>query len=553
MISLHAFLRQVLPIGIAMAMTIGSLSAHEVQGPSPSAGLGALVFPTSANSHEAQAQFERAALLLHLFEYEDAAAAFIKAQSLEPDFVMAVWGEAMTHNHPLWNQLDEEAGRKALRKLGEAPAERAKKAKTAREKDYLSAVEILYSGSGNKVERDARYDKAMQAMATKYPDDDQAQLFHALALEGRSEGVRNVPDYLQAAAIAERMFRRNPQNPGAAHYWIHGMDDPEHAAGAIEAARALSKIAPDAGHAQHMTSHIFIALGLWDDLIQANEEAVRVVYAHARERGKPEVHCFHYNEWLLYGYFQQGRRREANALLLSCKRTGDAGLKATGGKEAATLADRFHDSLPTMRATTVIESEDWNGAAVQLAADHHDGDYSNAVAVFASGYAAAQRDDFAQATESLQALSRIVDATSPDGEAMQLLDYLTILRDDLDGAIAFRRGDVDAAIQRVGRAATRMDMLAFDFGPPVTIKPPRELLGEILLASGKPDDAAEEFRKSLKAAPNRALSLLGLARAEDALKDHAAAASTYAKLLKIWHRADNDLPAMQEARQYMAR
>ncbi|CAM5310163.1 hypothetical protein [Rhodanobacter lindaniclasticus] len=204
------------------------------------AGLGSISFPTSTHSPAAQTAFLRGTLLLHLFEYPDAAKAFRQAQQLDPGFAMAYWGEAMTYNHGIWNQLDADAGRATLERLGPDSAARAAKAPTPREKAYLAAVEILYTGDGSKPERDARYDQAMERLARAYPRDNNAQLFHALALMGRSEGVRDVPAYLRAGAIAERIFRLNPRNPGAAHYWIHAMDDPAHAAGALEPAHALS-------------------------------------------------------------------------------------------------------------------------------------------------------------------------------------------------------------------------------------------------------------------------------------------------------------------------
>lgn len=534
------------------ALAVASPPAHEHAAPSASPGLGTLVFPTSARSAEAQATFERAALLLHLFEYDDAAAAFRRAQEQEPGFAMAVWGEAMTCNHPLWNQLDEKAGRAALQKLGKSEAERAARAATQREKDYLAAVGILYSGDGSKAERDVRYAEAMQKMAAAYPDDNQAQLFYALALQGRSEGVRNVPDYLRAAGIARRVFERNPQNPGAAHYWIHGMDDPEHASGAIEAARALAKIAPDAGHAQHMTSHIFIAMGLWDDLVKANEEASRVVLAHSRAQGKPEVSCFHYNEWLEYGYFQQGRRRAANDLLLSCKRSGEAGISAMKGREGADkLVDRFSWSLPVMRATAVIESRDWEGPAVRLKVPASRDDYVNAVTEFSTGYAAVQAGNLDTARAALASLRQRVAAGKPDPENLQALDYLHILHDDLAGAIAASQGDVAKAVELVRGAATRLDGMAFDFGPPATVKPPHELLGEILLGDKRAAEAIAEFTASLKLAPQRVQSLLGLARAQAGAGQAVDAAATYERLIAIWHAADTDLPDLQEARRYV--
>ncbi len=552
MTTLQSFFRNAFVLCVIAVLTALPLSAHEVAGPSPSAGLGALVFPTSARIPEAQKTFERAALLLHLFEYDEAAETFRKAQALEPDFVMAVWGEAMTHNHPLWNQLDQQAGTAALRKLGDKPSERLAKAHTPREKAYLSAVEILYSGVGSKVERDASYEVAMSKMAANFPNDNQAQLFHALALQGRSQGVRDVADYLRAAEISRRIFDRNPQNPGAAHYWIHGMDDPEHASGAIEAARALAKIAPDAGHAQHMTSHIFIALGLWDDLVQANVEASRVVDAQSRASGKPEVRCFHYNEWLEYGYYQQGRIREANQLLLKCKRSGDAGIKATKGKEGADkLALRFSRSLPAMRATAVIESRDWSGPAVQLQVPDSTVGYAAAVTEFSTGYAAAQRGDLVAAKIALAALAKRVATAQPDSEDLQAVDYLNILHDDLAGLIVSKRGEFDQALTLVRGAAARLDAMAFDFGPPVPVKPPHELLGELLLAANKPAEAAEAFTRSLELAPMRAQSLLGLARAQVLNNENTDAAATYAKVIDMWHQADTDLPELAEARRFV--
>lgn len=196
---------------------------------------------------------------------------------------MAYWGETMTSTHAIWNQDDPAAARAALAKLAATPQQRTDKAGTARERAYLDAAEQLF-GSGTLKERDTAFLKATEALAQAYPDDDDAQLFHALALLGVTRGERNVPNYLHAADIAKRVYARNPRHPGAVHYWIHGMDDPEHAAGALEAAHTLSKIAPNAGHAQHMTSHIFMALGMWDEVVASNESAIAVVRSFRRSR-----------------------------------------------------------------------------------------------------------------------------------------------------------------------------------------------------------------------------------------------------------------------------
>jgi tetratricopeptide (TPR) repeat protein len=523
-------------------------------------GLGTISFPTSTRSAAAQTAFLRGALLLHLFEYPDAAKAFRQAQQLDPDFAMAYWGEAMAYNHGIWNELDEDAGRAALARLGATPAARAAKAPTAREKAYLAGVEILYSGKDTKVVRDAQYDEAMERLAKAWPEDNNAQLFHALALMGRSEGVRDVPAYLRAGAIAERIFHLNPQDPGAAHYWIHAMDDPAHAAGALVPARALSKISPDAGHAQHMTSHIFMALGMWDDVEKANEMAVHVVNVQARAGGRPPAACGHYAQWLEYAYYQQGRFRDADRMFRVCQQSV-APAMAWANDHAAQLAERgstpamaghmLHASLIQMRAIAVVESGDGNGFAARTVVDTTGMGPGAGWNDFIDGYGAIERNDLAAAQASLAAVSTL-HAAAQSANAAQAASYLGILEDDLGGMLAIKQGKLDSGVETIRGAARNYAALPFDFGPPVPIKPPHELLGEQLLAQGKAAEARTAFESALKSAPLRAQSLLGRARAESASGDSAAATATYRQLLDIWHSADVDLPELAEAKEFVA-
>ena len=556
-------MKTALRLCVLIAASVFGSSVWAERGTTPQTieGLGTATFPTSAKSDAAQTAFMRGLLLLHLFEYPAAAKAFEDAEKLQPDFAMAFWGEAMTYNHGIWNQLDAGTGSAALARLGATPAARAAKASTAREKAYLAAVEILYSGKGTKKERDARYCDAMHKLAAAYPHDNDAQLFYALALMARNEGVRNEADYLQAAEIAQRSFRVNPQDPGAAHYWIHGMDDPAHATGALEAARALSKIAPDAGHAQHMTAHIFMALGMWDDVVTANINAMRVVNAQARAAGKPEVDCGHYDEWLEYAYFQLGRRADALRTLAACVKTLPLGiawaqehaqqLRAEHGSPEQ-VAKHLHGSLVTMRGIAVIEARDWNSEATRLAVDVTGlGPYA-AWNDFAQGYAAAKRGDIEQARKASADLHAWREKTSTSEDDPQLPGYLAVMDDALRGLLLIDQKHVDEGLAAIRTAAQRYDSMAFDFGPPVPFKPPRELLGRQLLQAGQAAQAVVEFKAALKKAPNRSLNLLGLAWAQSAAHDSAAAAATYRKLLANWHAADADLPALAEARERSA-
>ncbi len=260
--------------GLTLALALAGLfSGGRLLG--QASDLGRIDFPTSG-SPEAQKHFLRGVLLLHSFEYEDAAEEFREAQKLDPGFAMAYWGEAQTANHPIWVERDAESARKVLNRLAPTPEAREARAPTSREKGYLDAVEILFA-EGKKPERDRAYAEAMLRLHERYPDDLEAASFYALALLGTCQGQRDTATYMKAAAVAEEVFAKNPMHPGAVHYLIHSYDDPVHAPLGMRAARAYSKIAPAAGHAQHMCSHIFVAMGMWDDVVRSNETAVAVV------------------------------------------------------------------------------------------------------------------------------------------------------------------------------------------------------------------------------------------------------------------------------------
>ena len=516
----------VLGISFAAVLFMCSLSiatrAHDDRDASTArVVLGQLSFPTSTHSKLAQAAFEQGMLWLHLFEYEHAADSFRDAERLDPDFAMAYWGEAMTHTHALWNQDKPENAREALAKLAATPEARAAKARTAREKAYFDAAEKLF-GPGTLRERDTAFLQAMAAISRAYPLDDEAQLFHSLALLGVTRGERNIANYLQAADIARRVNARNPQHPGAAHYWIHGMDDPEHAADALEAARALSKIAPGAGHAQHMTSHIFMAPGMWQDLVTANENALQVVARDRMVAQRPMVACGHYAEWLEYGYYQLGRQQDAQIVLARCLDDGRAALDwyrahpdeaSSGGATLAGRKARYDEAFVNMRAIALIESELDRAQNAAIALDISDIGRAAGWDLFARGFTAARTGDTATATAVLGALQSVVQQPLDAGDLPAQTAYLQIMALLLQGAIAQSEGRSDEAIASASEAARSYDALPFDYGPPVSVKPPHEFFGELLLQAGRPKEAMAEFDRSLKTAPGRALSLKGRERA----------------------------------------
>lgn len=529
---MRAWLRTARPVLVVATLAAAVASAPLVRAqhgqhakhaaaPAPTVVLGTLHFPTSTRVPAAQAAFEEGMLLLHLFEYRPAMLAFQRAQALDPTMAMAYWGEAMTHTHPVWNQQDLPAARAALAKLGPTPEARAAKAGTPLEREFLHLAEVLY-GEGSKAERDLALLAATEAMGARHPDNDEAQLQLSLALLGANQGVRDLPRFLRAADVAKAVFRRNPKHPGAAHYWIHGMDDPVNAAGALEAARALSVIAPDAGHSQHMTSHIFIALGMWDDVVASNVAAMRVVNAQLVRKGQPETACGHYPEWLLYAWLQQGREQDARTLLDACEASGEPGLawmRANPGEAylgATTPAVRqaaFQGSMMRMRAMVLVDSPTHRGAVAARPVDAAAAGLDAGNLVFARGLAEAAAGDAAAAAKSLAALQALAALPVPADDNGRARADLAVMMQLLDAAIAEAAGRREDALRLARAAADAYDALPFDFGPPSTVKPPRELLGEMLLRAGDKPAAAAAFDAALKAAPRRRLAEAGRAAA----------------------------------------
>ncbi|MDQ6885688.1 MAG: hypothetical protein M3068_00200 [Gemmatimonadota bacterium] len=475
--------------------------------------LGTIDFPTSGST-AAQPAFIRGVLYMHSFEYLSAADAFREAQRLDPSFVLAYWGEAMSYNHPVWFQQDSAAARAVLARLGATPAERRLKAKSPREQGYMDAVELLY-GAGGKEHRDSAYAKAMEKLSAAYPDDIEAATFHALAILGTSHGGRHIPAYLRAGAIVDPIFRDHPDHPGAAHYIIHSYDDPAHAELGLAAARAYSKIAPAAPHAQHMTSHIFLALGMWDDVVAANE----VAWAASGKRNG------HYSHWLAYGYLQQGRYADAERLVAAAEREAE---QSSGRRPFAAM----------IRSTWLADTRQCSGA-VTARSD------SAGLAAMAVDYAAvlcaSERGDRATATTAL----RHAEGHAGNDDVRMGSDGIALLE---MRALVLRAGAKREEAAALLRQAAEMEAkLPYEFGPPDPAGPPRELLGELLLEMKRPVEAAREFELALRRTPRRARSLLGLARARAASGDRPGAEKAYAELRSIWHAAEPGVAAVAEA------
>ena len=488
---------------------INPVLAHE-KGKQPDAvigNLGETNFPNSGSA-AAQPDFMRGLLLLHSFEFDAARKSFHAAQLKDPGFAMAYWGEALSHNMSLWGEQDLDAARAVLQRLGSTREQRLARAPTERERGYLAAVEALY-GEGAKPERDAAFNQKLSELVAKFPDDQNARSFYALSWLGLSGNARNTANYMRGAAEAEAVYEVNPRHPGALHYLTHAYDDPVHAPLGLRAARRYGKVAPAASHAQHMPSHIFFALGMWDDAIEANIASL----ATARSQGRGGYHAL---EWLAYAYLQQGRREDAAKLLKSVE--DDVARKPTQANRASLAYDRAMWIAETGGAEPAgLADVDETGIKSIGSFSAYD---------FARGVAAARAGDLAAAEKLMQRLNARTEAARAHALGVVASRYDTVTPEELaqgailaaalDGTIRFMQGKHDDGLTRIRDAAARADTMAFEYGPPYSAKPLDELLGDLLLAAGKTTEAATAYEKTLATHPKRRLAMEGLAAATPA-------------------------------------
>jgi tetratricopeptide (TPR) repeat protein len=524
---------------LCAAPRVSITAQHEGHGSSPldstAARFGSVSF---ANSGAASAQpaFLRGLALLHNFEYDGAAAGFRDAQQRDPGFAMAYWGEAMTYNHGIWREQDSVKARAVLARLGATSAERLAKAKTQREKDYLRALDILYFGSGTKSGRDSAYAAEMGRLAKRYADDVDGQLFYSLAL--LSLFPRTDSTYLRAAKIAETVMRDHPSHPGSLHYVIHAYDDPAHASQGLAAARAYSKVAPDAPHAQHMTSHIFVALGMWDDVIAANETSIRTVAKTANASIAPVLGCGHAGIWLHYAYLQEGRLADARRLSAACQERSAKSVGAASGYAEMRLQYLVDVEQPEASLTPIADVSKLPG-------------FVDLTQMYATAYDNLRRGDTSSATVLIAQMH--AQATAMTGGEMavmmpEMAGEAHVVESELRAMADARRGRLGEAIAELTKAAAQEDSLPYEFGPPEIEKPSHELLGEMLLSAGRAREARGEFEIALRRTPGRSLVLLDLARACRAMGDAAAAASAYRRLAANWKNADSTIAAVREVR-----
>jgi tetratricopeptide (TPR) repeat protein len=509
----------------------------------PAEQLGTVSFPTSCAAG-AQRTFERALALLHSFEYDQAEPAFERAAAADPTCAMAHWGVAMSRLHPLWappTPADLRAGLDAVARAESLGAP------TGRERGYVEAIGAFYREHERvgHLARLARYEAAWGRLAAEQPEDAEAQIFHALALV--AVATVSPPDSAlalqrRAGAILEPHLARQPRHPGLAHYIIHAYDTPPLAPRALAAARRYAAIAPSSPHAQHMPSHIFTRVGLWDESEPSNRRSARAALAVERSQRAPSQDYLHALDYLEFAYLQQGRDADARRVVEQAARADTLGPSAPFQSLYA---------LAVVPARYALERGDW-GAAARLPL-RPTPSYLPAEAArrFARGIGAARSGDTVLARAEAAALAVLRDSLALDRDPRWVGDA-EIGRLAIEAWVARAAGDTTAAARLADSAAALEDVTEKHPVTPGRILSARTLQGELLLELNRPVEARRAFELALAREPGRVRALFGAARAAEAAGDSAAARERYREVVALMTRADASRPEPRRARAFLA-
>jgi tetratricopeptide (TPR) repeat protein len=517
--------------------------------------LGRVNFQVACTS-EAQKQFNRAVAWLHSFEYQEAEKAFTEVTVIDPRCAMGYWGIAMSNYHPIWappNAAELQNGMAAIEKA------RSVGARTGRERDYIAAIGLFYKDSDRLDHRTRAlaYSDAMAQLHQRYPADREASVFYALTLiaKGMMVSDKSYANEKKAAQILNGVLALQPQHPGVSHYLIHGYDYPALARLALPAARSYAKIAPASSHAQHMPSHIFTRLGLWDEAIRSNLDAKASAKAHAVRNKMPGAwdQQLHAMDYLAYAYLQGARDKEARSVL-------DELLKIQSVEPQSFAVAYSATAIPARYA---LERRRWDEAAklplrpATLGAfPWQSFRWAEAHIHFARAVGAARTGDVAAAREDIEKLAAIrqelLEGEGKGKGGYNWANQVEIKHQVASAWLAYAEGKREESL-RLMRAAADLDD-ATDKHPvtPGAILPAREQLGELLLELKQPSVAFQEFETSLRSSPNRFNGLYGAARAARLAGDQQKAKTYYGKLIALTRQADSVRVEIEEAKKFNA-
>ncbi len=529
-------------LGLA-ALAMPSLAAEEHAGHS---SLGKVDFPVSC-SPAAQEEFTHAVSLLHHMTYPQARAAFQQAMKTDPSCALAQWGFAMTLFQPLWPTRPSpaalQAGWEAVQKAQTLDAP------TARERAFIAAAAAFFEEpqADDYWARIRRWEAAMAKAYAAFPEDDEVAAFYALAHLATAPADTISREHAdRAAAILLRLYRKNPEHPGAMHYLVHANDVPGRERESLEITRRYESIAPNNPHALHMPTHIYTRLGDWDGVVRGNLKAAEAALAHpAGERQEYVWDEFaHAIEYLVYADLQKGDDAAAAAQLNR--------LHGTPQLEPS-FKTAFH--LASTRTRYALERRDWAEAA-KLAArepaalpwDRYP--WAEAIARFGHGLGAAHLGELDAAKADIARLRALEEVAKASGEEL-FQRHIRVARLELEGWSAQVAGEGERSLALLREAAELESATPKHPVTPGPTLPAHELLGDLLLEQGAPAAAAAAYQRSLELYPRRLNSLLGAARASAAAGDGAAARKFYQQLVALAGQGTRRAP-LAEAEKFLA-
>jgi hypothetical protein len=528
---------------VLAAAGTATASTHDEE-TAPAQQFGHVHFVTSC-SPQAQAEFDRAVAMLHSFHYPETVKAFSAIPQTDPSCAIAYWGIAISQRpNPLAGPFDTAALKNGLEAIEKGQAIGAK---ATRERDWLAAAREFFKDYESVAQevRTSNYARAMRALAAKYPQDDEAKIFYALALnEAWDHHDKTYAMLIEADEILEPLARKYPDHPGIAHYIIHSMDVAPLAQRGLAAAEAYDKIAPSSPHALHMPSHIYSMLGLWDRSIASNLRSVAAMRQRAVDQHLEGVYPgeWHADDFMQYAYLQLGQDRKAKALmdevgsvtkLLSSPRMG---------------ADMARAAVP---ARYCLERQDWMAAA-ELPPKGLKFPQAEAITYFARAIGSARAGRLDRSQDDIGKLKELRDALAKDGQPYwaEQLDIQVLAA---QAWAAHGRGERAEALKQMRAAADLEDRSEKQVTMENRLYPMRELLGDMLRENGQGELALREYEASNKATPRRLRGLYGAAKAAQMSDQADKAASYFRDLAQLTAHADTDRPELTEARQFLAR
>jgi len=522
-------------LALAIAVASSVVPSAVMSQTAKPAQLGKVEFATSCQP-DAQKRFNEALAYQHSFWYQAAHQRFEGVIASDKTCAIAYWGIALSKMRIPWIPPSPQAlaeGSAAVEKG------RALGAKSERERDYIEAIAAFYIDH-DKVDHRARlqaYLRAVEQLAQKYPDDDEAQIYYALVLNvAAAPDDKTYANQLKAAAILEKMLARRADHPGVPHYLIHSYDYPAIAAKGLSAARRYVEVAPDSPHAQHMPSHIFTRVGLWQDSIASNVKAARF----AKINNDPDEQL-HFMDYLVYAYLQLGQDQKARAAV-------DEMLTVHGIKPDFFVG---HFALAASPARYMVERHDWKGAAA-LPVRATPFEFVEAITRFARALGAARSGDPAAARADLAKLAVLKDKLAAKKNAYWA-QQVEIQWQAASAWALKAEGKAGEAIQALTAAAALEDRTEKHPVTPGPLAPARELLGEMLLEQGKFKEALAAFEATIQKEPNRLRAYAGAARAAEQAGDKAKARNYHAKVVELAGNADTARPEVVSAKSFEAR